>query len=454
MKIKVGILGSCVSRDVFNSQFIPNYKDFFEVTISAPRISMISLMQDPLDVDKNSLKILPNTRENVARSNFILYDLNRNLLVDLIEKEIDYLVIDNYFEVTMGVMYFQDDIITHNGDLSKTKFYQKISDKFIFSIEKYPNEYFQIWVKYCHLFFNFLEIYCPNVRVILNKARVIDNIVKDDGTIKLISEYTENANIINPFLDKLDSYIEQNFDVDVINHDFKNISLDENHLWGIAQVHYSMNYYYSLFKNILKIVDGDKDHSNLNKSTFELMKKFNSSVKELNLETKLVINKLIIKKLKDSQNFIKIDSNSNLIKYCTGRIDIKNQGLTFNSIEIIENSDNNLNFDNPDWFSDSNGVGTVIQSFKGKLHLKIKCIGEGLLTIYLRGPDIRDRDGKRFPVFIDFIEFQFNNKDIISENKLVCHDVPYEFKKHVRNNEIIDLQLKWMPFNRLSKFIS
>ena len=122
MKIKVGILGSCVSRDVFNSQFIPNYKDFFEVTISAPRISMISLMQDPLDVDKNSLKILPNTRENVARSNFILYDLNRNLLVDLIEKEIDYLVIDNYFEVTMGVMYFQDDIITHNGDLSKTKF--------------------------------------------------------------------------------------------------------------------------------------------------------------------------------------------------------------------------------------------------------------------------------------------------------------------------------------------
>ena len=58
MRLKIGVLGSCVTRDVFNSQFIPKYKDFFEVKISAPRISMISMMQAPLNVDKNALKII------------------------------------------------------------------------------------------------------------------------------------------------------------------------------------------------------------------------------------------------------------------------------------------------------------------------------------------------------------------------------------------------------------
>ena len=229
MKTKIGVLGSCISRDVFNSYFIPNYKDFFEVNISANRVSIISIMQDPLKYDLEQLKISPFNKENNARTNFILYDLNKQFIKELKEKKIDYLIIDNYLEITMGILYFNETIITNNHwDLPLTQFYENVDDKFIFTIKKYPKEYFYIWSKYCDLFFNILKNFFPNIKVILNKGRVIDNILKKDGTIYINPNFTWRANIINPFLDKLDSYIEQNYDVDVIEFDF-NIPNDKKY---------------------------------------------------------------------------------------------------------------------------------------------------------------------------------------------------------------------------------
>ena len=116
--------------------------------------------------------------------------------------------------------------------LAKNELYENSNDKLILKIADYPEEYFCIWQKYCDLFFKFLEIYCPNVKVILNKGRQIDKVLKSDNTIYLKSKYTSRAKTNNPLLDKLDSYIEDNFDVYVIDFDYENTFLDENHLWG------------------------------------------------------------------------------------------------------------------------------------------------------------------------------------------------------------------------------
>ena len=42
MKTKIAIYGSCISRDVFNSHFVPDYKEFFEVAVDVQRTTMIS----------------------------------------------------------------------------------------------------------------------------------------------------------------------------------------------------------------------------------------------------------------------------------------------------------------------------------------------------------------------------------------------------------------------------
>lgn len=465
-KTKIGVFGSCISRDAFNSFFNHNYKDFFLVKISSQRTSMISILQEVINVDKNLIEINPPNQQNNVRSYFIAYDLNRRFIQDLKEKDIDYLIIDNYLEIRMGILYFNNNIITNNDwDLPNTQFYKNLDNKFVFSIIDYPEEYFNIWTKYCDLFFEFLNTYCPNVKVILNKGRVIDKVMREDGSVYINDEFKKRAEIINPILDKLDRYIYTNFDVEVINFDFENIFLDENHKWGIGPVHYSMNYYPSLLNNINSIIQRNKSENLNSKKTSDYNKEnFINKSKQLNLETKLFLNNFVlnnfkneilkfnntIDSIKNELNLIESNYDANLVKYITGRIDLKNFGSEYNSIQIIKNTDSTSKVEYPRWFKSDNGEGIIIQSKKMHLDLMIKCVNDGLLKIWLRGPDVKDRNGKRFPIYIDYINLIINDQSILKNRKLVCLEKPFVFEKKVKNSEILSIHIDWEPFNNLS----
>ena len=149
-----------------------------------------------------------------------------------------------------------------------------------------------------------------------------------------------------------------------------------------------------------------------------------------------------------NQNF-----ESFLEKYYTARIDIKNRGNN-NNVEILEINDLDSKIYRPEWFKDSLGLGINVHSSKGTLDLKIKCINDGELKIELRGLDVRDKNGKRFPVYIDYTKFSINNKPILNTNKLTWHDQPYIFSKSVGDSEIVDIHIEWLPFNLSSEFNS
>ena len=80
MKTKIAIVGSCISRDVFNSYFVPGYKEFFEVIADVQRTTLISLMQNPIEIDKNLIDIFPHNPKNNVRTKFITQDLNKSRL--------------------------------------------------------------------------------------------------------------------------------------------------------------------------------------------------------------------------------------------------------------------------------------------------------------------------------------------------------------------------------------
>ena len=131
MKTKIGVLGCCVSRDSFNSRIVHNYKDFFKVQISAQRTSLISIFQDPVIFDEKDIEILPLNFANKATTQFISEDLNKKFIEDLDEKEIDFLVIDTYIDVTMGILFFNNQIISKAWDFEKTNFFNNIPNFFI-----------------------------------------------------------------------------------------------------------------------------------------------------------------------------------------------------------------------------------------------------------------------------------------------------------------------------------
>ena len=54
-KITVAVLGSCVTRDVFNTRFNKDYKKYYDCILTQNQSSIISIMSDVLEVDDSKL---------------------------------------------------------------------------------------------------------------------------------------------------------------------------------------------------------------------------------------------------------------------------------------------------------------------------------------------------------------------------------------------------------------
>lgn len=149
---------------------------------------------------------------------------------------------------------------------------------------------------------------------------------------------------------------------------------------------------------------------------------------------------------------IPLQSSKLILKYATARVDVKNYGNEDNSIEIFDVSDGDANLRSPKWFADSTGSGKFINSIKGSLKFKIKCINDGDLKIFLKSLDVKDANKKRFPIYIDYLNLLVNGKDCLESNVLVNHDKPFVFQKSVKDGEVVDVELNWLPFYHKSKY--
>lgn len=124
------------------------------------------------------------------------------------------------------------------------------------------------------------------------------------------------------------------------------------------------------------------------------------------------------------------------------RVDIINSNNKNNSIEII-NAQDNINIDFPDWFKGDNGEGVVLYTNEKSFDIKLKCINDGSLSIFLKGPHILNSQGKHIPSYVNFNKLIINNESII-ENCVTCwHDDPYIFEKNVKDGEVLNLHFEW-----------
>lgn len=252
MKTKIGLMGSCVSRDIFRSIF-NDYKKYFEITFTLQRISLISLLASNIDFNNNEIMITPLNKENNFRSEILREDLSKDYL-KIIGNNIDYLIIDEFFEVYFGIIKFDSSYITNNfWDYPATKFYDKVNTKNKLTLEENFNEYFALWKNNVDNFFHYLNFNFPNVKVILNKVRLVSKVLKEDGTYYSDKEFQKKVEKYNPLLNILEDYLETFHDVIVIDCT-ENLVADENHIWGKGIVHYNNEFYINSFKKILEII--------------------------------------------------------------------------------------------------------------------------------------------------------------------------------------------------------
>jgi phosphorylcholine metabolism protein LicD len=145
---------------------------------------------------------------------------------------------------------------------------------------------------------------------------------------------------------------------------------------------------------------------------------------------------------------------SMILNYATLRVDLINiSNSEKNTIEIIENSDANSNVSFPKWFrKGGKSQGAVVTSSNLSLNLKIKCPCDGNLEIKLRSVDTKDKTGERFPIYVDVNEFRVNKETVLRNHNLISFSSPRGVSKKVKKGEIVNIYLKWMPFNNQCEY--
>ncbi len=130
-----------------------------------------------------------------------------------------------------------------------------------------------------------------------------------------------------------------------------------------------------------------------------------------------------------------------LKRFSTARIDIKNKGSEGNDL-CITTSDKLASISNPNWFC-SEGRGYILESDAKHIKLRLEGIGDGTLTIMLRGIDYRDAGGKRMPFFVDYRYFSVNEQVVFDSIHTVHHDKPYRYTREIKNGEFVDVEIGW-----------
>ena len=255
-RIKIGIIGSCATRDIFTTNYNKNYKKYFDIIFSYERISLISLFEEPIKIDEEDLKILPENNQNRFRTKNLKKDFAKSFFNDF-KKGIDYLILDMFFESLFGILIFEDKVITNNTwDLPSLPFYNSISNKETLNITENSEIYFGLWTLACDELFEFLEEY-PNVKIILNKVDLTYNEINEDFSYNVNKDLKKIATHYSKYIKQFERYIEENYDVLILkNNDIQFTGI--NSVWDPYVVHYSKDNYKKKFLELCKICNINK----------------------------------------------------------------------------------------------------------------------------------------------------------------------------------------------------
>lgn len=182
---KIAVLGGCVSRDPFNSIFVPEYRKNYQCICHQNQMSMISLTAQPIKFEISNI----NNLETFDRNHFIS-ELEKNYFDTLILNKPEYIILDFYADVFYGARKINNSYITNKRWLfSKSDLYGTFKEAEELTIYKNREEFFLKWKTGVKCFLEFLSENIPDCKVILNKARFVDEyICKQTGEIKLISK--------------------------------------------------------------------------------------------------------------------------------------------------------------------------------------------------------------------------------------------------------------------------
>lgn len=249
----ISVYGSCVSRDVFNSRFVPDYKEHFHLVCDQQHVSLISLMSPSIDINTDNLEgdVSPFYKE-VFRQ-----DMNKSYLNKLIETKPDWLMMDFYTDAYYGACLLHDGIYMTNKlwQYKKLNAFDQLQPVKSLSFEENTLEFLHQWKKAFDAFVFTLSKLSSTTKIVVNKAKFIDNLMVDGEVSSLSSIRQDPFRIdrVNYVWSTLDDYALSSYGFFALDFDKKKYHLSNTHPWGRFYVHYDDQYYMDVKKQLLDI---------------------------------------------------------------------------------------------------------------------------------------------------------------------------------------------------------
>jgi hypothetical protein len=246
--ISVAVLGSCISRDNFNSRFNPEYKQAYECVLMQNQSSLISLMSKGFELSDEQL----GDGNDYDRWN-VTTDLSKEFLDRIGELAPDYLILDFFGDVHFGCLDLGDGrYITNNRwKLWPTPYYRELEaagPPRSLRLDQDTDEYLRLWRDAYDRLVQHLQRVAPDTTVVVHRGHNTDLLALPDADAPVSLSGSGRLQrldvpLLNRLWAQLDDYAVSSTGFDQIDLTGKDYPTSPEHPWGPYYVHYSMDYY-------------------------------------------------------------------------------------------------------------------------------------------------------------------------------------------------------------------
>jgi len=246
--VRVAVMGSCITRDNFNSRFNPGYKQMYETVLMQNQSSVIALMSEGFELSDAELG-----EANAYDRWNVVTDLSKSFLTDLAELQPDYLLLDFFGDVHFGVLEVGDGqwVTNNRWKLWATPYYQSLKAAGplrTLSLQRDTDTYLELWRESFDRFVAHVRQVAPDTEIIVHRGRNTSTLLRAGEQTPVSLQ--QNSNLVkidlpryNRLWRQLDDYAVSSTgaaSIDLTGHEYPTPS---DHPWGAYYVHYSMDYY-------------------------------------------------------------------------------------------------------------------------------------------------------------------------------------------------------------------
>ena len=246
---RVGVIGSCVTRDNFSSRVRPGWKADFALHGEFYQSTLISFLAPPLDVEDNVVDDLAAHDATVT-----LADMRKTYRHEIARDNPDLLIVDTFSDARMGVIAAGGTWITDNvWKVRNSLFYRSLDQSTRRSFTENMEAFLELYREASRKFAQFLQTSAPGTRVVLNRARGVARYRGLDhrGGVfdaKPVQELNaKRAQLEDVFLEEVPA--------EIIDPMFDGAASDAEHPWGAGPAHYEQAVY-ELFRAQLRKIAG------------------------------------------------------------------------------------------------------------------------------------------------------------------------------------------------------